>query len=112
MQLVSSKPPPASIDYRSAPLRAPSNFTARKAFAVTFVHFALLVAAMISLTPFVWLLCATFKTGDDLFAYMFLPWYDLRRLTTENFAALFRKEAFSRWLLNSLFLASTQTAIV
>src|SRR4051794_27793162 len=109
MQLVSSKPPPASVDYRSAPLRAPSNFTARKAFAVTFVHVALLVAALISLTPFVWLLCATFKNGNDLFAYTFLPWGHLGRLTTDNYTALFSKEAFGRWVLNSLFLSSAQT---
>jgi multiple sugar transport system permease protein len=112
MQLVSSQPSPAPLDYLPAPRRDRPTVKTGRIFAASAVHFALLVAALISLTPFVWLICATFKTGDDLFAYTFLPWEDLGRLTSDNFRALFRKEAFSRWLLNSLFLASTQTAIV
>src|SRR6266566_3067888 len=60
------------------------------------VHFGLLVAALISLTPFVWLLCASLKRGEDLFAYTFLPWHHLKRLSTDNFTELFQKEAFGR----------------
>ena len=76
------------------------------------VHFVLLVAALIALTPFVWMMCATLKRREDLFGYVFLPWDDLRRLTFDNFRALFSKEPFARWLLNSLFLASTNTVLV
>jgi ABC-type glycerol-3-phosphate transport system permease component len=112
MQVISRQPSPAPLDYRPVPPRPRSNITPRTVAASTAIHFALLVAALISLTPVVWLICATFKTGDDLFAYTFLPWHHLGRLTTENYTQLFQKEAFGRWLVNSLFLSSAQTAIV
>src|SRR5207248_1978019 len=83
-----------------------------KIVGFSFVHLALLLAAMVSLTPFLWLICASLKRGQDLFTYTFVPWDDLTRLTAENFRLLFRREAFGRWLVNSLFLASAQTAIV
>lgn len=73
------------------------------------VHAALLVAAALSLTPLIWLLCASFKRGEDLFAYAFIPWGDLSRLTTDNFARLFGGHPFTRWFGNSVFLASTHT---
>jgi arabinooligosaccharide transport system permease protein len=76
------------------------------------VHFVLLVAALIALTPFVWMMCATLKRREDLFGYVFLPWDNLHRLTLDNFRALFTKEPFARWLINSLFLASTNTVLV
>src|SRR5437763_12416572 len=93
-------------------LRLRDPWELRGAVSATAIHLVLLVAALVSLTPFLWLLCATFKTGDDLFAYTFLPWRHLGRLTTENYTQLFQKEAFARWLVNSLFLSSAQTAIV
>lgn len=72
----------------------------------------LTAAAALSLMPFAWLLCATVKRGDDLFAYPFLPWHDLSRLTVRNFGSLFVNQPFGRWLMNSAFLASTATALV
>ena len=38
------------------------------------MHLVVAVLAVISLTPFVWLICATFKTSEDFFTYAFLPW--------------------------------------
>jgi ABC-type glycerol-3-phosphate transport system permease component len=107
-----SIPSMSAVALRLRDLAADGLFALRRALPVTAVHFALLVAAMVSLTPFLWLLCATFKNGDDLFAYTFLPWSHLGTLTTENYTLLFQKEAFGRWLVNSLFLSSAQTAIV
>src|SRR5687768_13651934 len=76
------------------------------------VHTVLLAAAVIALTPFVWMICATLKREQDLSTYIFLPWRNLDRLTLDNFVSLFRKEPFGRWLLNSLFLSSTVTVLV
>lgn len=76
-----------------------------------FLHAALLLLALASLSPFIWLVCATFKRREDFFTYTFLP-ADPGRLTIGNYAALFRDYPFARWLTNSLFLACTQTAFV
>jgi multiple sugar transport system permease protein len=73
------------------------------------LHTALLAAALASLIPFIWLICASIKTGDDLFAYTFLPWSHLDRLTLDPFVRLFTQNSFGRWMLNSIFLACAQT---
>jgi ABC-type glycerol-3-phosphate transport system permease component len=64
------------------------------------------------LAPTAWLVCATFKTQEDVFAYALLPWDGLDRLTLDNFRTLFDRTPFGRWLFNSLFLASAQTVAV
>lgn len=76
------------------------------------IHSALVIAALLALVPFLWLLCAAVKRGEDLFSYAFLPWDHLDRLTLRNFKDLFTQQPFGTWLLNSLFLASTQTVLV
>jgi len=82
---------------------------------------ALVVLALATMTPFVWLVCATFKTKADFFAYTLLPWdhlgYDVRDgvatgLTLENYRKLFAREPFGRWMLNSIFLACAYTVTV
>jgi ABC-type glycerol-3-phosphate transport system permease component len=82
-------------------------FTARSSF----MHVVLFALAMVSLLPFVWLVCATLKRPEDFFTYSFLP-PDPHRWTLENFSTLFRAHPFARWLTNSLFLACTQTVVV
>lgn len=83
---------------------------ARPVFS-TLIHFLLLAAAAISLVPFIWMICASVKTGSDLFKFTFLPG-NLRSLTLGNYKLLFRTENFDRWIVNSIFLASLQTTIV
>ena len=73
---------------------------------------ALTIAAAVCMAPFAWLLCASVKRGEDLFAYPFLPWTHLDRLTLSNFGLLFRNQPFAAWLTNSAFLASAQTVLV
>ncbi len=75
------------------------------------LHVLLIVAAAASLAPFFWLICASFKSGNDLFSYTFLPWSHLSRLTGANYTRLFTQHTFGRWLANSIFIASTQTVI-
>ena len=80
-------------------------------FRTLVLHLLLALCATIFLLPFLWLLCASVKRTDDLFAYAFLPWDHLNRLTLDNFRALFDRQPFGRWLVNSVFLASTQTVL-
>ncbi len=84
----------------------------RRATASLLLHMMVLGLAAAALAPFAWLICAAFKSQADLFAYPFLPWHDLRRLTLENFRVLFTREPFAAWLINSIFLASTTTVLV
>jgi ABC-type glycerol-3-phosphate transport system permease component len=76
------------------------------------LHGIVVLLAAVSLTPLAWLCCAAFKRSQDLFNSTFLPWDDLSRLTGDNFVALFRKENFLAWLVNSIFLSSAHTVMV
>ncbi len=80
--------------------------------AVTVVHLALFALAALSVTPFLWLICASFKQQKDIFSSAFVPWNDLGSVTMANFTRLFTIVPFGRWLFNSLFLASAQTVLV
>jgi ABC-type glycerol-3-phosphate transport system permease component len=75
------------------------------------LHLVVIAAAIICFLPFIWLLCAAFKRGDDLFSIPFLP-RDLHRLTLGNFTELFNHESFGWWLINSIFLSSATTVLV
>jgi ABC-type glycerol-3-phosphate transport system permease component len=76
------------------------------------VHAALLAVAVLTFIPFVWLVCASFKTKEDFFTRVFLPWDHLSSLTLANYRTLFAQEPFALWMINSLFLSATHTAIV
>lgn len=76
------------------------------------VHVLLIAAAVLCITPFLWLVSAAIKAREDLFTYSFLPWGHLHRLTLDNFTALFRDNAFGHWLINSLFLSCCSTVVV
>lgn len=104
--------PPASptVDYQPLPVRATLNWS--KTSKAIVVHLALLAASIACLIPFAWLICASFKTQADMFSSPFLPWSHLESLTLANFRTLFTRIPFLRWLLNSLFLASSQTVLV
>lgn len=76
------------------------------------LHAVLVLLACAVLTPFAWLVCASFKTQQDIFGSAFLPWGRPGDLTLDNFRVLLAKEPFGRWMVNSLFLAGTQTVLV
>lgn len=85
----------------------------------TFLIYAVLIAvSIVVLTPFAWLVSASFKNAEDFFQYTFLPTIQdtyriaFHRLTLINFDRLFREVIFQRYLFNSLFVASTQTFLV
>ncbi len=93
------------------PLTAP-NPAARQTFGSIILNIVIAILALISLTPFFWLICATFKRHGDMFTYSFLPWTEPSRWTLSNYVHLFTKENFFVWMLNSLFVASLNTVLV
>lgn len=100
------------IEYRGANAAIKTTRDWRAVIGSMLMHVAIFALAMISLTPFFWLICATFKTSEDFFAYAFLPWSHPERWTFSNYVLLFEKNPFTTWLCNSFFLASTYTVIV
>jgi ABC-type glycerol-3-phosphate transport system permease component len=76
------------------------------------VHGVLVVCALVMMAPLLWLVCASVKTGEDLFRYAFLPWGHLERLTVGNFVEVVERQPVVRWLANSLFLSSVNTVLV
>jgi ABC-type glycerol-3-phosphate transport system permease component len=87
------------------------SLSSRQAARTYLVHLLVVVAALICFMPFIWLACAAFKRGDDLFNSILLP-SDLDKLTLSNFAELFNHESFGWWLINSIFLSSATTVMV
>src|SRR5687767_12202916 len=81
------------------------------ALRLLLLHLLLFALAAVVLIPTLWLVCASFKTQQDVFDHAFLPWDGLDRLTLANFRTLFARTNFGRWLFNSLFLASAQTVL-
>jgi ABC-type glycerol-3-phosphate transport system permease component len=75
------------------------------------VQLALFASAAVALGPFLWMICSAFKQPQDVFGSLFLP-APGTPLTLHNFAILFTSAPFARWMLNSLFVASSQTSLV
>ena len=71
------------------------------------IYLLLGLAAVFAIVPLVWLVAASTKGPDDLFSYTFFA----PRATTQNFVDLFTTVPFGRYIVNSVFLAST-TVIV
>jgi ABC-type glycerol-3-phosphate transport system permease component len=81
------------------------------------INALLWAAALITLFPFCYLLCASLKISADMFSSFFLPpgdgWAGVAwdRLTLANFQKLLRELDFGRNLLNSVFLASVTSVL-
>ena len=84
----------------------------RDAVQPALLHVVLSALAWVVLVPFLWMACAAFKPQEDIFSTPFLPWSRLHDLTLDNFRVLFSREPYARWLVNSLFVSSLQTAVV
>ena len=83
-----------------------------RAVRTLLLHVVLAALALAVLAPFLWLACAAFKRQQDVFAVAFLPWGRPGDLTLDNFRVLFTHAPYARWMINSLFLSSLQTALV
>ena len=73
--------------------------------------------ALLTLLPFVWMVCAAVKSKEDFFTSQFLPRGDgflgvaWDHLTLHQFVRLFRELPVPRALLNSVFLASVGSVL-
>ncbi len=67
----------------------------------------LVLAALVTLTPVVWLIAATTKNPDDFWSYYFFA----PRLSNENFKALFAAIPFGLYVINSAFVTSSVVII-
>jgi multiple sugar transport system permease protein len=89
----------------------------RSTFLRFCLYLILLIASVITLTPFAYLACGAFKTNDDMFTALFLPPGDgafgvaWSHLTTVHFHQLLFALGLGRNLLNSLFLASVTSVL-
>lgn len=101
------------ITWLSNPLRPTKAFHLARVMLLT-------AAACAVLIPFVWLICAVFKSTESLMQYPFLPpfaeWGET--LTFDNFINLFLPRdslngpvGFHQYIINSLFVASAATVI-
>lgn len=82
-----------------------------------FTYIALAFIAFVMVLPLLWLIIGSLKTNTDFFSYLFLPsgegflGVDWHRLNLSNFRKLIFEMGFSRYLLNSFFLASLSSML-
>lgn len=112
-----SSPPPLSPAAQRPLMRNVAPLPQRQAnpewtLGSVLLHLGIFSLAMIFLTPFIWVVCASFKYHKDFFDYLFLPWTEPHKWTLSNYVRLSRDEPFLLWMFNSLFLASAHTVIV
>ncbi len=92
--------------------------------AWTWTRGVLLIAALLTVIPFLWMIASSFKNNDEFFRSVFLPWDPARtvvtdgrsvtesghiawnRFTTDTYSRLFGEIDFGRGLVNSIFLSS------
>ncbi len=89
----------------------------RRSLQLAPVYAGLVFFGALTSVPFVWLLCAAFKTNADIFASNFLPHGDgflgvgWDRLTTVHFGRLFTELGLGNAMVNSIFLASSSALV-
>jgi multiple sugar transport system permease protein len=65
------------------------------------------VLAILTISPLVWMICASLKPGDETFSPNLLP----QHWTLDNFQYVFTASPFWRYMLNSFFIAGTITVV-
>ena len=73
------------------------------------LYVALAAAAVVMLTPLVWLIAACLKRPDELFSYLFFP--PRSHFSVQNFFDLFAEIDFLRFLMNSFFITCVTVTI-
>lgn len=73
------------------------------------LYVALAAAAVVMLTPLVWLVAACLKRPDELFSYLFFP--PKSHFSVQNFFDLFAEIDFLRFLMNSFFITCVTVTI-
>ena len=73
------------------------------------IYAILIVAAFISLIPFLYVISTSFKDSVSLFQYP--PQWIPREPTLDNFRTLLQDNPFIRWMINSFIVAASVTVI-
>ena len=68
----------------------------------------LFLGGVVMITPLAFMISTSFKTGADVFSLGVIP----KNPTFENYVNIWTESKFSRWLLNSLWVATFGTASV
>ena len=68
----------------------------------------LLLGGVVMITPLAFMISTSLKTGADVFSLGIIP----KNPTLENYVNIWTESKFSRWLLNSLWVATFSTASV
>ena len=68
----------------------------------------LFLGGVVMITPLAFMISTSFKTGADVFSLGIIP----KNPTLENYVNIWTESKFSRWLLNSLWVATFSTASV
>ncbi|MBC5737291.1 MULTISPECIES: carbohydrate ABC transporter permease [Oscillospiraceae] len=73
------------------------------------LNIILIVCSVLTILPFLWMLCSSFKTNAEInaLAQTFLP----QNFTAQNYADVLQKFDFLRYFLNSLFYALVITVV-
>jgi multiple sugar transport system permease protein len=101
-----SQPPVAST---AAPLRVAGTGIAWRSVLERVLFLALLViATVLFVYPFVWLISASLKSGAEVFNNAILP----SRLVPENYTELFRVAPVVNWVYNSVVVSSLAAVTV
>ena len=85
--------------------------------ATLVIYAALVFFALLTLLPFIWMICSALKPKADFFTSQFLPRGDgflgvaWDHLTLHQFTRLFRELPVPRAMLNSIFLASVGSVV-
>jgi multiple sugar transport system permease protein len=87
------------------PVRSSRNVFRRLGPMLLFCFTAIL--AVLTVSPLIWMICASLKPGDETFSPNMLP----QHWTLENFQYVFTALPFWRYMLNSLFVAGTITVV-
>src|SRR5215210_7973703 len=87
-----------------------SNYTMTRYFGDFLLHLVAILAALVTIVPFIWMIFASFKDNAQIFSFppQLLP-------ATWQFTAytrLFTQRPFGAWYVNSLLIAATVTVAV
>lgn len=80
-----------------------------RAVAVVILHAALVIGALLTLLPFVWMVLAAFKTDTEI--YRFPPTILPHQIDVANVTTLFLEQPFGSWYFNSVWITAAGTIL-
>ncbi|QMV42768.1 sugar ABC transporter permease [Cohnella cholangitidis] len=78
-----------------------SNRKLKKLLNISIVHLLLLIIAVITIYPALWVVLASFRPGTSLYSEHLVP----ERFTLEHYRGLFEMFPFAQWYVNTLKIA-------